>query len=218
MILFMPNKGLAIDLQPSERTQLEQWESAHGTPQQVALRCRIILGAVAGQQNVAIAEGLGVSRPTVQLWRKRVHEKGIGEVWEIAPGRGRKVHYTQEQRDRIIKATLQSKPKGMTHWSCRLMAEAQGVSKNTVNRLWRLHNIKPHLSRTFKLSRDAKFLEKLTDVVGLYMNPPDKALVLCVDEKRQRSNALSLLPRINVDPPVQSKWRRIFFFQVAFRF
>src|SRR2546421_620711 len=125
MILFMPNKGLAIDLQPSERTQLEQWESAHGTPQQVALRCRIILGAVAGQQNVAIAEGLGVSRPTVQLWRKRVHEKGIGEVWEIAPGRGRKVHYTQEQRDRIIKATLQSKPKGMTHWSCRLMAQAQ---------------------------------------------------------------------------------------------
>ena len=185
MISVMPNTGLAIELQPAERTQLEQWESAHGTPQQVALRCRIILRAVAGQQNVAIAEGLGVSRPTVQLWRKRVHEQGIGEVWEIAPGRGRKAHYAQDQRDRIIKATLQSKPKGMTHWSCRLMAEAQGVSKNTVNRLWQLHNIKPHLSRTFKLSRDAKFLEKLTDVVGLYMNPPDKALVLCVDEKSQ---------------------------------
>ena len=181
----MPNTGLAIELQPAERIQLEQWESAHGTPQQVALRCRIILRAVAGQQNVAIAEGLGVSRPTVQLWRKRVHEQGIGEVWEIAPGRGRKAHYDQSQRDRIVKATLQSKPKGMTHWSCRLMAEAQGVSKNTVNRLWQLHNIKPHLSRTFKLSRDAKFLEKLTDVVGLYMNPPDKALVLCVDEKSQ---------------------------------
>src|SRR6202008_2336938 len=181
----MPNIGLAIELQPAERLQLEQWESAHGTPQQVALRCRIILRAVAGQQNVAIAEGLGVSRPTVQLWRKRVHEQGIGEVWEIAPGRGRKAHYDQSQRDRIVKATLQSNPKGMTHWSCRLVAEAQGVSKNTVNRLWQLHNIKPHLSRTFKLSRDAKFLEKLTDVVGLYMNPPDKALVLCVDEKSQ---------------------------------
>jgi transposase len=185
MISVMPNTGLAIELQPAERTQLEQWESAHGTPQQVALRCRIILRAVAGQQNVAIAEGLGVSRPTVQLWRKRVCEQGIGEVWKIAPGRGRKAHYDQGQRDRIIKATLQSKPQGMTHWSCRLMAEAQGVSKNTVNRLWQLHNIKPHLSRTFKLSRDAKFLEKLTDVVGLYMNPPDKALVLCVDEKSQ---------------------------------
>src|SRR6266481_5514267 len=185
MISVMPNTGLAITLQPAERIQLEQWESAHGTPQQVALRCRIILKAEAGQQNVAIAEGLGVSRPTVQLWRKRVHEQGIGEVWEIAPGRGRKAHYDQGQRDGIIKATLQSKPKGMTHWSCPLMAEAQGVSKNTVNRLWQLHNIKPHRSRTFKLSRDAKFLEKLSDVVGLYMNPPDKALVLCLDEKSQ---------------------------------
>src|SRR5258707_1092984 len=185
MISVMPNTGLAIALQPAERIQLEQWESAHGTPQQVALRCRIILKAEAGQQNVAIGEGLRVSRPAVQLWRKRVHEQGIGEVWEIAPGRGRKAHYDQGQRDRIIKATLQSKPKGMTHWSCRLMAEAQGVSKNTVNRLWQLHNIKPHLSRTFKLSRDAKFLEKLTDVVGLYLNPPDKALVLCLDEKSQ---------------------------------
>src|ERR1700736_5666425 len=185
MISVMPNTGLAIELQPAERIQLEQWESAQGTPQQVALRCRIILRAVAGQQNVGIAAGLGVSRPTVQLWRKRVYEQGIGEVWEIAPGRGRKAHYDQSQRDRIIKATLQSKPKGMTHWSCRLMAEAQKVSKNTVNRLWQLHNLKPHLTRTFKLSRDAKFLEKLTDVVGLYMNPPDKALVLCLDEKSQ---------------------------------
>src|SRR5437762_5717793 len=109
MIAVMPNTGLAIELQPAERTRLEQWESAHGTPQQVALRCRIILRAVAGQQNVAIAAGLGVSRPTVQLWRKRVHEQGIGKVWEIAPGRGRKAHYDQGQRDRIIQATLQSK-------------------------------------------------------------------------------------------------------------
>src|ERR1700693_4366992 len=185
MISVMPNMGLTIELQPAERIQLEQLESAQGTPQQVALRCRIILRAVAGQQNVAIAAGLGVSRPTVQLWRKRVYEQGIGEVWEIAPGRGRKAHYDQGQRDRIIKPTLRSKPQGMTHWSCRLMAEAQGVSKNTVNRLLQLHHIRPHLSRTFKLSRDAKFLEKLTDVVGLYMNPPDEALALCLDEKSQ---------------------------------
>src|SRR5213596_4159367 len=123
----MPNTGLAIELQPAERTQLEQWESAHGTPQQVALRCRIILGAVAGQQNVAIAEGLGVSRPTVQLWRRRVSDEGIGQVWEIAPGRGRKPQYDQATRDKIIRATLRSKPKGMTHWSCRLMAEEQEV-------------------------------------------------------------------------------------------
>jgi transposase len=185
MMSLMANTRVAIKLRPAERTQLEQWESSHGTPQQVALRCRIILGAVAGEDNVAIAEDLGVSRPTVQRWRKRVGEQGIGEVWEIAPGRGRKPQYDQATRAAIIAATLQSKPAGMSHWSCRLMAEAQDVSKSTVNRLWQLHNIKPHLSRTFKLSRDAKFLEKLTDVVGLYLNPPDKALVLCLDEKSQ---------------------------------
>jgi transposase len=151
----------------------------------VALRCRIILRALAGQDNVVIAADLKVSRPTVQLWRKRVREQGIGEVWKIAPGRGRKPRYDQVKRAAMVEATLQSKPAGMTHWSCRLMAEAQGVSKSTVNRLWQLHNLKPHLSRTFKLSRDAKFLEKLTDVVGLYLNPPDKALVLCLDEKSQ---------------------------------
>src|SRR6202521_1376650 len=147
MILVMPSTSRAIKLQAAEHTQLEQWESSHGTPQQVALRCRIILAALAGQGNVAIAEQLGVSRPTVQLWRKRVRKHGIGEVWEIAPGRGRKPQYDQAKRDGIIQATLRSKPKGMTHWSCRLMAEEQEVSKNTVNRLWQLHNLKPHRSR-----------------------------------------------------------------------
>ena len=183
MIGGMANTGVAIRLQAAERTQREQWESSFGTPQQVALRCRIVLAALAGQDNVSIAQELGVSRPTVPLWRKRVGTQGIGAVWEIAPGRGRKPQYDQGTRDGIIEATLHSKPKGMTHWSCRLMAEAQEVSKNTVNRLWQLHHIKPHLSGTFKLSRDAKCLEKLTDVVGLYLNPPDKALVLCLDEK-----------------------------------
>ena len=185
MLSRMPNTGVAIKLQAAERAQLQQWESSHGTPQQVALRCRIILAALAGQDNVSIAVDLGVSRPTVQLWRKRVGTQGISEVWEIAPGRGRKPQYDQATREAIIEATLHSKPAGMTHWSCRLMAQAQDVSKSTVNRLWQLHNIKPHLSGTFKLSRDAKFLEKLTDVVGLYLNPPDKALVLCLDEKSQ---------------------------------
>src|SRR5580658_2901316 len=181
----MPNAGLSIKLRPAERAQLKSWECAHGTPQQVALRCRIILRALAGESNVAIAEELEVNRITVQLWRKRVHQRGIGEVWQIAPGRGRKPRYDRATRERIIEATLQSKPAGMTHWSCRSMAKAQGVSKDTVNRLWQLHNLKPHLSSTFKLSRDAKFLEKLTDVVGLYLNPPEKALVLCLDEKSQ---------------------------------
>jgi len=181
----MPNTSLSIELNPGERARLELWESSHGTPQQVAMRCRIVLGALAGRANVTIAEELGVSRPTVQLWRKRVREQGIGPLWEIAAGRGRKPLYDQAKREEIIRATLQTKPAGMTHWSCRVMAEEQKVSKNTVNRWWQLHQIKPHLSRTFKLSRDAKFLEKLTDVVGLYLNPPQKALVLCLDEKSQ---------------------------------
>lgn len=181
----MRKASFVIELSPSDRAQLEKWESAQGTPQQVALRCRIILMALAGEQNQTIAARLGVSRPTVNLWRKRVQNSGIGEVWEMAPGRGRKPCYDQAKRDAIINSTLQTKPKGMTHWSCRLMAKEQGVSKATVNRLWQLHNLKPHLSRTFKLSRDPKFLEKLTDVVGLYLNPPQKAVVLCLDEKSQ---------------------------------
>ena len=185
MIRHMQNTSVLIKLPATELTQLRRWERAQGTPQQVALRCRIILAAVAGRGNVGIAEELGVSRPTVQLWRRRVEKQGIGQVWQIAPGRGRKPQFDQARRARIINATLHSKPKGMTHWSCRLMAREQGVSKNTVNRLWQQHHLKPHLSRTFKLSRDAKFLEKLSDVVGVYLNPPDKALVLCLDEKSQ---------------------------------
>jgi transposase len=181
----MRKSSIAITLNPSDQAQLERWASAHGTPQQVALRCRIILAAIAGQQNKVMAANLNVSRPTVNLWRKRVQALGIGQVWEIAPGRGRKARYGQARRDAIIKATLQTKPKGMTHWSCRTMAQEQKTSKATVNRLWQMHNIKPQLSRTFKLSRDAKFLEKLTDVVGLYLNPPQKAVVLCLDEKSQ---------------------------------
>src|SRR3974390_106445 len=135
--------SFAITLSPSDRAQLEQWESAQGTPQQVALRCRIILMAVAGEQNQMIAARLGVSRPTVNLWRKKVRNSGIGEVGEIAPGRGRKPYYDRAKRDAIINSTLQSKPNGMTHWSCRLMAEEQGVSKATVNRLGQVHNTQP---------------------------------------------------------------------------
>src|SRR5258708_20012204 len=133
MMRLMPNLGLSIKLSAAERTQLQQWECSHGTPQQVALRCRIVLGALAGEDNVSIAEELEVNRATVQLWRKRVHQRGIGEVWQIAPGRGRKPKYNQTKRDRIIEATLQSKPKSMTHPTSPLMPPTQGVSKNTAH-------------------------------------------------------------------------------------
>src|SRR5215210_6484745 len=119
------------------------------------------------------------------LWRARFEQEGLDGLWEVAPGRGRRPTYGPEKIQSIVDATLRSKPKGMTNWSCRLMAEAQEVSKSTVNNIWQSHNLKPHRVKTFKLSRDARFLEKLTDVVGLYLNPPRQAIVLCVDEKSQ---------------------------------
>jgi transposase len=176
---------MALSLPESNQTQLRTWSRAASTPQQVALRCRLVLSAAQGLSDLEIAAEHGVNRHTAALWRKRVRLEGIGCVWEIAPGRGRKPRYDAGKQSAIVEATLQTKPPGMTHWSCRLMARAQGVSKNTVQRLWQLHHLKPHLSRTFKLSRDPHFLEKLTDVVGLYLNPPQQALVLCVDEKSQ---------------------------------
>lgn len=183
--VHMPRKSMAVMLGQEDRHQLQEWAAAHGTPQQVGLRCRLVLGAAVGLEDLEIADQYRVNRHTAALWRQRVCQEGIGAIWQIAPGRGRKRLYDQTKRDAIIHATLQTKPKGMTHWSCRSMAGAQGVSPRTVNRLWQLHNLKPHLQRTFKLSRDARFIEKLTDVVGLYLNPPQQALVLCLDEKSQ---------------------------------
>ena len=181
----MASSRLAVNLSMEDHAQLTQWESAQATPQQVALRCRLVLATAAGRPDLEIASLYGVNRHTAALWRGRVHTAGIGAVWDIQAGRGRKPKYSVKKRDGLIAATLQTKPKGVTHWSCRSMAKAQGVSKNTVNRLWQLHNLKPHQSHTFKLSRDPHFVEKLTDVVGLYLNPPQKAIVLCVDEKSQ---------------------------------
>ena len=173
----------ACQLSDVEQEKLQQWNAAHGTPQQVALRCRIVLAAAAGESDVTIAEQLSVNRHTVRLWRMRFHDEGLDGLWDIAPGRGRKPTYPIDKVAAIVDATLQTKPAGMTHWSCRIMAQSQGVSKSTVNNIWRAHNLQPHRTKTFKLSRDPKFLEKMTDVIGLYLNPPQQAIVLCVDER-----------------------------------
>src|SRR6202051_2184281 len=177
--------GRTRQLSEVEQQKLQQWTSAHGTPQQVALRCRIVLAAAAGECDVAISKRLSVTRTTVILWRKRFGDEGLDGLWDIAPGRGRKPTYQMDKIAGIVEATLQTKPAGITHWSCRTMAQSQGVSKSTVNNIWRAHNLQPHRTETFKLSRDPKFLEKMTDVVGLYLNPPQQAIVLCVDEKSQ---------------------------------
>lgn len=181
----MPAPLPALALDPHDRQQVQQWASAHGTPQQVALRCRIVLAAADGQSDNSIAQQLAINRKTVMLWRARFVQKGLPGMWEIAPGRGRKATYGQEKIQQIIDSTLQSKPRGGTHWSCRTLAQRLGVSKSMVNNVWRSHHLKPHRVKTFKLSRDPHFLEKLTDVVGLYLNPPERAIVLCVDEKSQ---------------------------------
>jgi transposase len=181
----MPKIAAAVVLTEADRNQLERWVRAQFTPQQVALRCRILLMAADGRKDLEIADELNVNRHTPALWRKRFQRQGLEGVWEIQAGRGRKPRYDEDKVNAIITATLQTKPEGSTHWSCRTMARAQGVSHTTINRLWQEYNLKPHRTRSFKLSRDKQFLEKLTDVVGLYLNPPDKSLVLCIDEKSQ---------------------------------
>jgi len=182
---FVPRDANRFELKEPDKRHLREWVTAYGTPQQVALRCRIVLAAAEGLSDYEIAAKLQTNRKTVMLWRRRFVQEGVDALWEIAAGRGRKATYGPEKIQAIVDTTLRSKPKGATHWSCRTLAAAQGISKSAVNRIWQSHNLKPHRTKTFKLSRDAKFLEKLTDVVGLYLNPPQQALVLCVDEKSQ---------------------------------
>ena len=181
----MPRKAPLVSLAASEVARLQQWVRAGSTPQQVVLRSRIGLLAAEGQKDRHIAQSLEVQRRTVALWRRRVMDQGIGCVWEIQPGRGRKSPFDRKVVTRIVKATLRTKPTGATHWSTRSLARAQKVSKNTIQRVWQDHQLKPHRTKSFKLSRDPNFLEKLTDVVGVYLTPPQNAVVLCVDEKSQ---------------------------------
>ena len=181
----MPHSVAALVLSEEQRSELNQWLAASGTPQQVALRCRIVVGATTGRSEAVIATECGVDRKTVRLWRKRFAAGGLSTLWAIAPGRGRKATYDAERVKQVLDTTQQSKPPGQTHWSCRTLAAVEGISKSTVNNIWRGHNVKPHRTKAFKLSRDPRFLEKLKDVIGLYLNPPDKAMVLCLDEKSQ---------------------------------
>jgi transposase len=174
-----------IALSSDQRRTLETWVHAAKTPQSIALRSRIILLAAEGLSNRQIARQLGTSRPTVLLWRKRFARGGPAALTEIEAGRGRKRRISAKKVKDIVDATLHTKPKAATHWSCRTMAATQGVSPATVQRIWDAHGLQPHRVETFKLSRDPHFVEKLTDVVGLYLDPPDKAIVLCVDEKSQ---------------------------------
>ena len=148
--------------------------------------------------------GLGVSATSVTSWRSRFEQEGMGKFGKVKAGRGRKPTIPDDKVAAIVEATLHDKPPGETHWSCRSMAKAQGVSPATVQRVWSARGLKPHLVKTFKLSNDKRFEEKLVDVVGLYLNPPDKAVVLCMDEKSQ----IQALDRTQPSLPMKKRARR----------
>ena len=164
---------------------LEAWVNARTSPQRIVLRSRICLLGADGVSNNAIAKRLGTSRPTVILWRNRFAKSGPAGISEDAPHGPSSRRTEAETVKLIVEQTLQTRPPDATHWSTRTLAKEIGVSHMTVARVWDAHGLQPHRIRTFKMSKDKRFVEKLTDVVGLYLNPPEKALVLCVDEKSQ---------------------------------
>jgi transposase len=175
----------SIILSPEEHSTLDTWVRARSLPLRLVQRARIIRMAADGMQSQVIARDLGISKPTVQLWRQRFLAFRLIGLEKDAPRPGRIPNITPKKIQAVVEATLHTTPSDATHWSSRSMARAQGLSEATIRRIWKQHNLKPHLVKTFKLSRDKRFVEKLYDVVGLYLNPPDKSLVLCVDEKSQ---------------------------------
>jgi transposase len=172
-------------LTEDERATLANWARSRTMPTRQTLRARIVLAAAEGRANQAIADELGLHRDTVALWRRRFTAQRVAGIEHDAPGRGRKATKRRHWAKTIVKVTLETTPPNATHWSQRTLAEHLGLDKSMVERVWREHNLKPHRIKTFKLSRDPHFVEKLVDVVGLYLNPPDHALVLCCDEKSQ---------------------------------
>jgi len=185
MIGFMWKPAEKLLMTEEQRKTLDAWIRAKTTPQRVVLRSRICLLAADGVSHNAIAKNLNTSRPTVLLWTDRFRQQGPPGLSEDAPHGLSSRALPAEKIKEIVEATLHTTPKDATHWSTRTMAKAMGVSNATVSRIWDAHGLQPHRVEGFKLSKDKRFVEKLTDVVGVYLNPPDKAVVLCVDEKSQ---------------------------------
>src|SRR5881397_3833890 len=175
----------ALDLDAEQRRALESILRSRTAEQRVVIRTRIVLSAAEGRANQAIAQELKVSRPTVLQWRARFAQGGVEALLHDAPRPGRPRVIDARKVAAVVEATLHSKPAVATHWSVRTMAEVQDISPATVQRIWRAHGLQPHRVETFKLSRDKRFIEKLRDVVGLYLNPPEHALILSIDEKSQ---------------------------------
>jgi transposase len=183
----MPRTGRpkqVLELTDTERAQLVRWERRRKSSQALALRSRIVLKCAEGRANTVVAQECCVSSATVGKWRRRFCELRLdGLVDDPRPGRPATI--TAEQVEDVVVATLESVPENATHWSLAKMAERSGLSKSTIGRIWRAFELKPHQADTFKLSNDPLFVEKVYDVVGLYLNPPEAAVVYCVDEKSQ---------------------------------
>ena len=175
----------ALTLAEEQRVTLVRWSRGRSTPARLVLRAQIALRAAEGMRNQDIARELDTDVNTVGRWRKRFAERGLDGIAKDAPRGGRKPTKRAKLAPRIIKKTTTEKPVGATHWSTRTLARALKIDKSMVQRVWAAGGLKPHLVRTFKVSNDPRFAEKLIDVVGLYLNPPEKALVLCADEKSQ---------------------------------
>jgi transposase len=179
----MKNKTL-VTLSAEQSSQLVEWTRRHKTSQALAMRARIILACAQEGRKTAVARGCGVYRNTVTKWQERFLQRGLdGLLDEPRPGAPRK--HGDAKIEQLIATTLNARPSEATHWSTRLLAKKLGVSQSTVSRVWRAFGLQPHRSETFKLSTDPLFVEKVCDIVGLYLNPPTKAMVLCVDEKSQ---------------------------------
>jgi transcriptional regulator with XRE-family HTH domain len=178
-----------ITPRPELSSEDETWLRKHATsavaPRRLVERCQIILRAAQGETNEQIAAALGMTRQKAARWRARFAQSGRAGLEEDAPGRGRKPTYGPEIQQLIVERTLRTTPPGATQWSQRRLARALDVSSRTIGRVWQAHGLKPHLVRTFKVSNDPRFTEKLEDVVGLYLHTPEHALVLCCDEKSQ---------------------------------
>jgi transposase len=173
----------ALAMSAGQREVLESLARSQSGAHREVVRAKALLMAADGVANTAIARSLSVSPASVKGWRDRFSEEGLAKLGQVRKGRGRKPSIPQAKIDEILDLTQNYRPKGETHWSCRTMAAAVGVSKSTVQLVWHARGLKPHRVHTFKLSNDPRFEEKLVDVVGLYMNPPEMAIVLCADEK-----------------------------------
>lgn len=184
MLAVMARPARTVQLSEADRDTLAMIRRAPSTPQGLALRAGIALMAADGAGNATIARSLGCSLPTVVQWRRRCAERGIAGLYDEA-GRGRPLTYGQPVIDQIVATTMGRPPRGMTHWSSRTVAERVGVSQTTVCRVWHAYQLQPHRTRSFKFSDDPDLVRKVTDVIGLYLHPPEHAVVLCTDEKSQ---------------------------------